>query len=315
MAGGVALNCVANGRVLRESAFNRVWIQPASSDSGGALGAALAECYSGSTRLDPTRVERVVRANDSMSGSLLGPEFGDDEITAYIETIGAVAVRDERSAIDRQIAELLAAGNIVGVHRGRMEYGPRALGNRSILGDPRSTEMQRDLNVRTKMRESFRPFAPAVLAEHASDYFDVVDESPYMLVVSDVALHQRLSSAANPDENGPLGFVERVNQIRSTIPAVTHVDHSARVQTVSCERHPDFHGLISAFHQLTGCAVVINTSFNVRGQPIVCTPQDAYECFMATGIDALVLGNHVLLKKDQPDTPQNRLDLTALDPD
>lgn len=309
MAGGVALNCVANGRVSRESPFEHLWVQPASSDAGGALGAALMHYWaeSGATRT----AKGAAGVADGMHGSLLGPEFSDDEIATYLAEIGAVATTGHRDEINGRVAELLADGQIVAVLRGRMEYGPRALGNRSILGDPRNTAMQRDLNVRTKMRESFRPFAPAVLVEHGAEYFDLTEESPYMLVVSEVTATQRRGGA----NQAPDDFVDQVNQVRSTIPAVTHVDHSARVQTVDPERHRDFHGLISAFYDLTGCPLVINTSFNVRGQPIVCTPQDAYECFMATGIDYLVLGDHLLAKTDQPDATEHRLDVATLVPD
>lgn len=309
MAGGVALNCVANGRVSRESKFDQLWVQPASSDAGGALGAALAHYYRECDGTRPTQSG----GSDAMRGSLLGPKFDDDEIAAYLADIGAVSTTGDRAAVDAQVAGLLAEGNIVAVLRGRLEYGPRALGNRSIMADPRNPKMQRDLNLRTKMRESFRPFAPAVLAEHASEYFDIAQPSPYMLIVSDVTAEQRRDPGPRPEDQGSEGLGRRVNQIRSTIPAVTHVDNSARVQTVDHDSNPDFHGLLMAFRERTGCPVLINTSFNVRGQPIVCTPQDAYECFMATGIDYLVLGNHLLAKTDQPaGSAENRLDLDAL---
>lgn len=292
MAGGVALNCVANGRVSRESKFDRLWVQPASSDAGGALGAALVRYYLGASK------KRVVDPVDSMAGSLLGPEFTEAEIASYLASVGAPATTGSRAAVDRQVAEIIAAGNIVAVLRGRMEFGPRALGNRSILADPRSAEMQRDLNLRTKMRESFRPFAPAVLASRANEFFDLKEPSPYMLVVANLATDQLLDPGRPPADLG-----ERIQQTRSTVPAVTHVDNSARVQVVDPVRHSDFHSLLEAFEETTGCPVLINTSFNVRGQPIVCTPQDAYECFMSTGIDYLVLGNHLLAKDAQP--PEN----------
>lgn len=301
MAGGVALNCVANGRVSREAEFDRLWVQPASSDAGGALGAALAQYW------DSATASREADPNDSMQGSLLGPKFSDDEIASYLAEIDAPADFGTRVEVDRWVAELLADGQIVAVFRGRGEFGPRALGSRSILGDPRNPAMQRDLNLRTKMRESFRPFAPAVLEERATEYFDLDHPSPYMLVVSNVADSQLVDPGRPADS-----LVGRVNQIRSTIPAVTHVDGSSRVQTVSAQRHPDFHGLLSAFSDHTGCPVLINTSFNVRGQPIVCTPADAYECFMATGIDYLVLGNHLLAKADQPTASEHRLDVDSL---
>lgn len=289
MAGGVALNCVANGRIARESGFENLWVQPASSDAGGALGAALLHYYAGATS------ERTPASPDAMQGSLLGPEFSDGEIAGYLESVGAVAETARREEIDGRVAQLIADGNIVAVCRGRMEFGPRALGNRSIVGDPRSPKMQRDMNVRTKERESFRPFAPAVLADRADDFFDLSAESPYMLVVSQVAEAVLVDPGPRSNE-----VVDAVQQVRSTIPAVTHVDNSARVQTVDQDRHGDFYRLLKAFEAETGCPVLINTSFNVRGQPIVCTPQDAYECFVSTGIDYLVLGDHLLCRADQP---------------
>lgn len=291
MAGGVALNCVANGRVARESGFDQIWVQPASSDAGGALGSALLRHFA-----EPS-AHRVVDRADSMSGSLLGPEFSDDEIAKYLLTVGATSERGSRSEIDMEVARLLAQGKIVAVFRGRMEFGPRALGNRSILADPRSATVQRDLNLRTKMRESFRPFAPAVLVDRADEFFDVTQDSPYMLIVSDLAAGQLRDPGMRPPD-----LVSMVQQTRSTIPAVTHVDNSARVQTVDLIRHPAFYRLIEAFDRETGCPVLVNTSFNVRGQPIVCTPQDAYECFISTGIDYLVLGNHLLAQVDQVPT-------------
>lgn len=302
MAGGVALNCVANRRIAMESGFDEVWIQPASTDAGGALGAALS-LYWGTLASD-----RSPLTPDSMNGSLLGPRFSDEEIEDYLDDIGAVAVSGNRETIDRQVARLLADGKIVAMFRGRMEFGPRALGNRSILADPRSATAQKELNLRTKMRESFRPFAPSVLTEKADEYFDLgSNSSPYMLMVADVVERHRVH-----DLPETAGVVDQVNQVRSSIPAVTHVDYSARVQTVSADRHPDFHGLISAFDELTGCPVLINTSFNVRGQPIVCTPADAYECFVSTGIDYLVLGNHLLERTEQPDATELTLDPSSL---
>jgi len=304
MAGGVALNCVANRRIAREAGFDRVWIQPASSDAGGALGAALSFHWSKSGR------DRIPTKPDSMQGSLLGPKFTMAEIGDYLDHHEAVAQSFDREDLDEIVAELLAQGQIVAVFRGRMEFGPRALGNRSILADPRLASIQRDLNLRTKMRESFRPFAPAVLGEYASDYFDLAGPSPYMLMVGDVRESHRLS----PDSR-PRSIAERVDQERSAFPAITHVDWSARVQTVSPDRHPEFHALISAFHRQTGCPIVVNTSFNIRGQPIVCTPEDAFRCFMTTGIDHLVIENYLLARADQPGASQVTLDskLSVLD--
>jgi carbamoyltransferase len=294
LAGGVALNCVANGRVLREGPFEDIWIQPAAGDSGCAVGAAL-DVYH--TYFDhPRNVPEDRRS--LQGGSYLGPGFSDDEIRSYLETYGLphrYMSGDERKEF---LAESLAQGKVVGHFSGRLEYGPRSLGARSILGDPRNPTMQVDLNLRVKFRESFRPFAPAVLAEAASEYFELDHESPYMLLVAPVR-KDRCKSAASGCGPADDDLLPIVRQLRSDIPAVTHVDYSARVQTVRREDHPEFYDLIEAFQRKTGCAVLVNTSFNVRGEPIVCTPQDAYRCFARTEMDVLALGNFILIKSEQ----------------
>lgn len=294
MAGGVALNCVANGRILREGPFEEIFIQPAAGDAGGALGAALHVWHQVLGR------ERPPAESDRMSGAFLGPEYCDAEIRACLERAGADAeYLDDVELVDR-VARLLAEEKVVGWFRGRMEFGPRALGARSILGDARSPRMQAQMNLKIKFRESFRPFAPSVLREHVAEYFDLEAESPYMLQVAQVARAQQLPPPAGAEA---LWGIEKLNVPRSRIPAVTHVDYSARVQTVNPERHGLYHALIRRFYELTGCPVVVNTSFNVRGEPIVCTPEDAYRCFMFTHIDVLVLGNFLLLKERQPPMP------------
>jgi len=292
MAGGVALNCVANGELLRAGVFDELWIQPAAGDAGGALGAALAVWHNalGNDRTAPS-------GGDAMRGALLGPEFGAGEIRAWLDARGYPYAEPAAEERPRRIAELLAAGRVVGHFNGRMEFGPRALGNRSILGDPRSRTMQSIMNLKIKYRESFRPFAPAVLAERVGEWFELDEASPYMLLVAGVRADRRLPVAG--DERG-LDLRQWVNRPRSTIPAVTHVDYSARIQTVHAETNPDFHRLIAEFERLTGCPVVVNTSFNVRGEPIVCTPEDAYRCFMRTEMDDLVLGPFLLTKTEQP---------------
>jgi carbamoyltransferase len=289
LAGGVALNCVANGRLLREGPFKRIWVQPAAGDAGGALGAALAYWHgtAGTTR--------SVGQGDAMRGALLGPEFRDAEIDDKLADLGAVAENLTDDGLPGRVAQLMAAGNVVGWFQGRMEFGPRALGARSILGDPRNAAMQRTMNLKIKYRESFRPFAPSVLAEHAGETFSGCPASPYMLLVMPVSEHLRKEAAE--DASG----LEQINRVRSTLPAVTHVDYSARVQTVHADVNPRYHALLSAFHARTGCPVLINTSFNVRGEPIVCTPADAYRCFMRTEMDYLVLGNRLLAKSAQPE--------------
>jgi carbamoyltransferase len=295
LAGGVALNCVGNGRLLREGPFERVWVQPAAGDAGGSLGAALSAWYQylGNER----RVEEVCRGRaDGMKGAYLGPEFTSDEIEEFLVTTGARYRRVEHSELAETVARLLADEKVVGWFQGRMEFGPRALGARSILGDPRSPRMQSQMNLKIKFRESFRPFAPSVLRERVADYFELDCDSPYMLLVAPVRGELRRELAA--DEERLFG-IEKLNVPRSTIPAVTHVDYSARVQTVRREDNPVYYELLAAFERLTGCAVLVNTSFNVRGEPIVCAPSEAFACFMRTEMDALVLGDFVLLKSEQ----------------
>lgn len=291
LAGGVALNCVANGKVLRDGRFKRVWVQPAAGDAGGALGAALAAHH---LFLDQPR--QVAPGRDGMQGSYLGPVFPQADIEARLTAAGAkFSVLPDAELIERT-ADLLAGENVVGWFQGRMEFGPRALGGRSILGDPRSPRMQSVLNLKIKYRESFRPFAPSVLREHVAEWFDLAEDSPYMLIVADVAASRRIDPSG---EDAGLFGIEKLKVPRSTIPAVTHVDHSARIQTVHADTNPRYHALLTAFHARTGCPVMINTSFNVRGEPIVCTPEDAFRCLMGTEMDALVIGNCVLLKDNQ----------------
>jgi carbamoyltransferase len=291
LAGGVALNCVANGKLLQEGTYERIWIQPAAGDAGGAIGCALsaAHQYFG--------VPRAVNPRDSMKGAYLGPSFGGEEIESVLRARGAhFRVYTEVDMLER-VAGDLADGKVVGWFDGRMEFGPRALGARSILGDARSPKMQSVMNFKIKHRESFRPFAPAVLREKVSDYFEMSDDSPYMLLVAPVRESRRVLPTAEQSE---LWGIELLNIPKSDIPAVTHVDYSARIQTVHRETNPRFYGLIESFDKKTGCPVLVNTSFNVRGEPIVCTPEDAYRCFMRTEMDTLVLGNYVLDKSAQP---------------
>ena len=292
MAGGVALNCVANGRLLREGPFENIWIQPAAGDAGGALGAALSVWH------EYLEKPRAVNGGDSMRGSYLGPRFGDDQIRAELDAAGAVYERLDDDALFPRLAEILADEKVVGWFQGRMEFGPRALGGRSIIGDPRSRQMQSVMNLKIKYRESFRPFAPSVLADKVSDWFQIDRESPYMLLVADVAGDKQIEMS---DEQSALFGIEKLNVPRSEIPAITHVDYSARIQTVHEQTNPRYHALLSAFNELTGCPVLVNTSFNVRGEPIVCTPEDAYRCFMRTEMDYLVVENYVLAKPDQPE--------------
>lgn len=297
MAGGVALNCVANGRLLREGPFKNIWIQPAAGDSGGALGAALLAWHHVLDR------PRVVRAQDSQRASRLGPAFANEEIGLYLDSVGAVYeyVPEENELVSK-VAGLMAQEKIVGWFHGRMEYGPRALGGRSIIGDPRSPRMQQVMNVKIKFRESFRPFAPCVLKEHAHKIFEIEEgqESPYMLLVAPVRQEwrRRLSEDERRRMQDP-DLRVRVSVPRSSFPAVTHVDYSARIQTVDEARNGRLYRLMSRFYQDTGCPVIVNTSFNIRGEPIVCTPEDAFRCFMATDMDCLVLENYVLLKDRQ----------------
>ncbi len=301
MAGGVALNCVGNGRILREGPFEDVWVQPAAGDAGGALGAATFVWY------QLLQNERTTHPYDLQHGSLLGPRYSNDEIRTYLDSQGAVYTHyeSEEEAVDK-IADLIAAEKVVGHVADRMEFGPRALGARSILGDARSTKMQQTMNVKIKFRESFRPFAPAVLREDVDEYFEMRpnEDSPYMLMVAPVRKEKLLQY----DEHSAKGL-DKLKQVRSVVPAITHVDNSARVQTIDEERQPRFYRILRAFKEKTGSSVLINTSFNVRGEPIVNTPEDAYRCFMHTNMDVLVLENCILLKEDQPDAKE--IDLEA----
>ena len=290
IAGGVALNAVANGRILRESSVRTLWIQPAAGDAGGALGAALLAWYR------YFESPRTVAPADSMQGALLGPEFSDEVIESELRHAGAVYERISDDEVARRTAELVSQANVVGWFQGRMEFGPRALGARSIIADPRDARMQALINLKIKFREGFRPFAPSVLEERTTEYFDLDADSPYMLIVAPVKEERRLPIPENKEKWG----IELLNIPRSDIPAVTHLDYSSRIQTVSRERTPLFYDMIAEFNAITGCPVVVNTSFNVRGEPIVCTPLDAYRCFMRTHLDYLVIGPFVLAKKDQP---------------
>jgi carbamoyltransferase len=287
LAGGVALNCVANGRVLRSGLFDGVWIQPAAGDAGGALGAAYVACHH---HLGAPVLRKAGR--DLQQASCLGPQYDAASVAAFLASRSIPAQRLDEAALLDRVARLLAGGQVVGWFDGRMEYGPRALGRRSILGDPRSPSMQKRMNLKIKFRESFRPFAPAVLAERAQEWFDLDVESQYMLLTAQV---RRLLPAGDEAKG-----LARLEVPRSEIPAVTHVDGSARVQTVRRDDHPLFHALLARFAEFTGCAVLVNTSFNVRGEPIVESPLDAWRCFMRTDIDALAMGGHLLLKGDQP---------------
>jgi len=291
LAGGVALNCVANGRILREGPFKDIWIQPAAGDAGGALGAALVAWHGYHDQ------PRQVNGHDAMQGSYLGPRYNDDEIRSQFDTLGAVYEQlDDALLLDR-LSTVLVDEKVVGWFQGRMEFGPRSLGGRSIIGDARSSKMQSVMNLKIKYRESFRPFAPAVLAEDVSDYFDLDRPSPYMLIVAPVKGSLRTPMTA---EQQQLFGIEKLNVPRSQIPAITHVDYSARVQTVHAHTNPRFHALLETFKAVSGCSVLVNTSFNVRGEPIVCTPEDAWRCFMRTEMDVLVVENFILTKAEQP---------------
>lgn len=306
LAGGVALNCVANGKVLRDRAFENIWVQPAAGDAGGALGAALAAYY-----LHKEQPREVPNGKDAMKGSYLGPAYAQEEIETRLTQAGAKFDTLDESAMIETAAQALADGKAVGWFQGRMEFGPRALGGRSFLGDARSPEMQKLLNLKVKYRESFRPFAPAVLREDVSDWFEIDSDSPYMLMVADVVEKRRRQMSA---EEQALFGIDKLNIQRSEIPAVTHVDYSARIQTVHEETNPAYHALISRFKELTGCPVIVNTSFNVRGEPIVCTPEDAFHCFMGTEAEMLVVGNAVLLKENQqPSLKRDYKDAFELD--
>jgi carbamoyltransferase len=335
MAGGVALNCVANGKILSEGIFDDLWIQPASGDAGGALGVAQLIWYQLLKNERDTSSVQSTAANgtgkgavDLQGGSFLGPDWSDELVQSFIESEGAVAETfDTTEALQDRLAELIETENVIGVARGRMEFGPRALGNRSIIGDARSPKMQSIMNLKIKFRESFRPFAPCVLQERVHDYFEMQEGqfSPYMLLVADVNATHRYDpprpadaemlkevgasvvdaeAATNDQQRG----MAKLHQLRSDVPAITHVDNSARVQTVDAGRHPFLHGVMKKFEARTGCPVIINTSFNIRGEPIVCSPADAYRCFMNTNMDALLLGNHLLLKEKQPNAKDYNFD-------
>ncbi len=292
MAGGCALNCVANGLISKEKIFKQIFVQPAAGDAGGSLGAALMTWH------EVLGNKRTAEGTDSQRGSYLGQVYSNEEIRKYLDGIKARYTYHEDAAFPAAVAQQIAAGKVVGYFNGRMEFGPRALGARSILGDPRRTDMQSKMNLKIKFRESFRPFAPVVLKEHMQEYFDLPEESPYMLLVGPVQEKHR-EARAKEEAKGKNG-IDLLNLKRSDIPAVTHVDYSARVQSITKERNGKFHAVLAAFHQQTGCPVLINTSFNIRGEPIVNTPEDAYRCFMYTDMDVLVLENCILLKEDQP---------------
>ena len=291
LAGGVALNCVANGRVLREGPFKNIWIQPAAGDAGGAVGAAAVSWYANGN------ARRKVNGKDFMQGSYLGPSYGKEKIREDLDKFDAVYSESPDDELFASLAVLLEQGKVIGWFQGRMEFGPRALGARSIIGDPRNSDMQTLMNLKIKYRESFRPFAPSVLAERVSDYFEQDVESPYMLIVAPV--RKELCRTLSDEEQSLFG-VEKLKIRRSELPAITHVDYSARVQTVHEDTNPRYYRLLKAFEQRTGCGVLVNTSFNVRGEPVVCTPEDAYRCFMRTEMDYLVVENFLLDKKEQP---------------
>lgn len=291
LAGGVALNCVANGRLLREGPFENIWIQPAAGDAGGALGAALIGWYKYHNK------PRIAdEKTDSQKGSYLGPKFSEDEINAFIQSNNLAAKKYNDDELIENVANLINSEKVIGWFDGKMEFGPRALGSRTIIGDARSPKMQATMNIKIKFREGFRPFAPSVLYEKVSEYFEIDKESPYMLLTADVKKERRIPMT---DEQQKKWGIDKLNVVRSDIPAITHVDYSARLQTVHKETNPRYHKLITKFEEKTGCAVIINTSFNVRGEPIVCTPKDAYLCFMRTNMDYLVLGNYILSKEEQ----------------
>jgi len=291
LAGGVALNCVANGKILKDGAFKNIWVQPAAGDAGGALGAALNAYH-----LNQEQPRVVTDAMDAMEGSYLGPYYEQSDIEARLTAAGAKFIVLDDAGVISDTADALADGKAIGWFQGRMEFGPRALGGRSIIADPRLPEMQKTLNLQVKYRESFRPFAPSVLREDVTDWFDIDSDSPYMLMVAPVVEKRRV---AMTEEQNALFGIEKLNVPRSDIPAVTHVDYSARIQTVHAETNPRYHALIAAFKVRTGCPIVVNMSFNIRGEPIVCTPEDAFRCFMGSEIDVLSVGNCFLVKDDQ----------------
>lgn len=292
LAGGVALNCVANGRLLREGPFENIWIQPAAGDAGGALGAALIGWYKYHNKPRTAADGK----SDKQKGSYLGPQFTDEEIKSFVQSLNLSAKKYDEDELIETTANLINSDKVIGWFDGKMEFGPRALGSRTIIGDARSPKMQATMNIKIKFREGFRPFAPSVLFEKVSEYFEIEKESPYMLLTADVKKERRIPMT---DEEQKKWGIDKLNVVRSDIPAVTHVDYSARLQTVHKETNPRYHKLISKFEEKTGCAVIINTSFNVRGEPIVCTPEDAYRCFMRTNMDYLVLGSYILNKEDQ----------------
>jgi carbamoyltransferase len=291
MAGGVALNCVANGKLLKENIFDKIWIQPAAGDAGGAIGAAL-----GAYHMMLKQPRKIKSGLDGMSGSYLGPEFNQQEINLQLTNSSAIFSVLSEDVIIEKTAVALSKGKAIGWMNGRMEFGPRALGNRSILADPRSKNTQKLLNLKIKYRESFRPFAPSVLKEEAHNWFQIDQDSPYMLLVAEVAKNKRYEMT---DEESKLFGIDKLNVSRSEIPSVTHVDYSARIQTVHKETNPRYYFLIKRFYEITGCPILINTSFNIRGEPIVCSPKDAFRCFMGTDLDMLIVGNAVLEKIDQ----------------
>lgn len=297
LAGGVALNCVANGRLLREGPFENIWVQPAAGDAGGAVGAA-AVVWHDYDEQPRKEMHATGPAGDRMSGSYLGPEFDSNQIKSQLDAAGAVYEQLDDETLFSKAAQLLADESVIGWFQGRMEFGPRALGGRSIIGDPRSEKMQSVMNLKIKYRESFRPFAPSVLWERASDYFEQESPSPYMLIVAPVL--ESLRTPMSEDDKNLFG-IDKLNRKRSELPAVTHVDYSARVQTVHSETNPRYHALLQSFEQLTDCGVLVNTSFNVRGEPIVCTPDDAYRCFMRTEMDYLIIENFFMAKSAQPE--------------
>ena len=294
LAGGVALNCVANGILLREKIFDNIWIQPAAGDAGGALGAALSVWH-----LNNQGERKISSIGDAMKGSYLGPVFSDIEIEEELKSCGAVFKKYSEDELIKNVASALANEKAVGWMQGRMEFGPRALGGRSIIADPRSPKMQKQLNLKVKYRESFRPFAPSVLREDVGEWFEHYIDSPYMLLVADVQKDKRRTMTV---EEKALFGIEKLNVSRSSVPAITHIDYSARIQTVHKDTNPLYHALISNFKNMTGCPLIVNTSFNVRGEPIVCTPKDAFKCFMGTDLDVLALGNFLLIKEQQDKT-------------
>jgi carbamoyltransferase len=302
LAGGVALNCVGNGRILREGPFENIWIQPAAGDAGGALGAALFVWYQ---LLDN---ERKTDGRDMQRASLLGPAYDDEQICKFLDSVGAkyLSYTDYEQLVDK-VSDLIGQEKVIGWFRGNMEFGPRALGNRSIIGDARSEKMQSVMNRKIKFRESFRPFAPCVLREHVHEYFEMQpgQDSPYMLLVAPLREAKRLQADISPAR---LKGLDKLKVKRSIVPAITHVDYSARIQTVDEQRHPKLHRLMSRFNEKNGCPVIINTSFNIRGEPIVCRPEDAYNCFMATNMDVLVMENQLLYKQEQPQAKQHKID-------